>query len=76
MQDSRPHSTSPSDPGDCAVDLAAIAALGRDQIIDRLTHFDGRCPLDFSEGFLAHKSTSRLRHILIAACKHVAKYHA
>ena len=76
MQELRPHSTSPAGTEDGAVDLATIAALDRDQIIDRLTHFDGRCPLDFTEGFLTHKSTSRLRHILVAACKHVAKYHA
>ena len=76
MQDLRPHSAAPTGPEDCAIDLTTIATLDRDQIIQRLTHFDGRCPLDFSEGFLAHKSTDRLRHILIAACKHVAKYHA
>lgn len=53
--------------------LAEIAALSREELIQRLLHFDGRCPLDFNEGFLERKSTDSLRHILIAACKHVAR---
>ena len=51
------------------VNLSEIASLSREALIDRLLHFHGACPLDFSEGFLARKSTDQLRHILIAACK-------
>jgi hypothetical protein len=53
--------------------LSQIAALSRDQLVERLLHFEGDCPLDFTAEFLAQKSTDRLRHILIAAYKYAGK---
>ena len=53
--------------------LSELASLDREELISRLLNFDGKCRLDFSEGFLAAKSTDRLRHILLAAYQHVAR---
>jgi hypothetical protein len=54
--------------------LSEIASLSRDQLVERLLHFEGDCPLDFTAAFLAQKSTDRLRHILIAAYKYGGKH--
>lgn len=67
-----PPPTTPADTG-TVPSLAEVASLSRDELIDRLLHFPGCCHLDFSEGFLAAKSTDKLRHILIAACQHAGK---
>jgi len=56
-----------------APDLSEIASLSRDELIDRLLHFKGACPLDFTPDFLARKTVSQLRHILVAAYKFAAK---
>jgi hypothetical protein len=53
--------------------LTEVASLSREELIDRLLHFSGCCHLDFTESFLASKSTDSLRHILVAACQHVGK---
>jgi len=57
----------------CEINLSEIASLTREQLVDRLLNFDGRCRLDFTDGFLSQKSTERLRHILIAAYRYAAK---
>ena len=58
----------------CApMSLTEVASLSRDELIDRLLHFRGCCQLDFTESFLASKSTDSLRHILMAACQHVGQ---
>jgi len=54
-------------------DLSEIASLSREELIDRLTHFKGTCPLDFTPDFLARKTVPQLRHILVAAYKFAAK---
>ena len=60
-------------PTSAACNLAEIASLGREELVKRLLSFQGDFRLDFTETFLALKSTDELRHILIAACKHAAK---
>lgn len=59
-----------SSTGPC--DLADIASLSREELIDRLVNFRGSFRLDFTADFLARKPTAQLRHILIAAHKHAA----
>lgn len=53
--------------------LTEVALLSREQLVDRLLHFRGSCQLDFTESFLATKSTDKLRHILVAACQHAGQ---
>jgi len=65
--------TMPEMPVNTVSSLAEIASLSREELVLRLMTFDGRFHFDFTEAFLAQKSTDQLRHILIAACKHAAK---
>ena len=44
-----------------------IAALGRNELTNRIKHFNGRFKLDFTEEYLNKLSVDRLRHILLAA---------
>jgi len=60
-------------PLNAVCNLAEIASLSREELVRRLLTFQGDFRLDFTETFLAFKSTDELRHILIAACKHAAK---
>ena len=60
-------------PPEMACNLSEIASLEREELLQRLMHFNGRVKLDFTESFLARKSTDQLRHILIAACKYAAE---
>jgi len=50
--------------------IAEIASLSRDQLVERLLHHSGHFAMDFTPEYLASKSDSQLRHILIAALKH------
>jgi len=45
----------------------SIAALGRDELKQRIRGFRGRFKLDFSDDYLDSLSLDRLRHILLAA---------
>ena len=45
----------------------SLAALDRNELKKRITHFRGRFKLDFSEDYLNHLTPDRLRHILLAA---------
>jgi len=45
----------------------SIASLGRDELKRRISDFQGRFKLDFSEDYLNALSVDRLRHILLAA---------
>lgn len=69
----RTHPATDHGEASCTPSLSEIASLSRDELIDRLLHFHGSCPLDFTEGFLSGKSTDKLRHILMAACKYAGK---
>lgn len=44
-----------------------VCELDRAELSDRLAHFSGDIPLDFSPDFLACCDTDRLRHLLVAA---------
>ncbi len=50
-----------------------ITSLDRDEIKNRLLHFEGRFKLDFTEDYLESLSIDRLRHILLAAMTTNAK---
>ena len=50
--------------------LAQVASMPRQELVDRLLHFHGKFDFDFTEAYLASRSTDQLRHILVAACKH------
>jgi hypothetical protein len=45
----------------------SIAALGKDEVKEKIKTFRGRFRLDFSEDYLDALSVERLRHILLAA---------
>ncbi|UCG56505.1 MAG: hypothetical protein JSU70_16780 [Phycisphaerales bacterium] len=45
----------------------SIAALGRNELKNRIRNFRGRFKLDFTEDYLNKLSIDRLRHILLAA---------
>ena len=45
----------------------SIAALGRDELKERIRHFKGRFRLDFTDDYINSLSIDRLRHILLAA---------
>jgi len=47
--------------------VTSIAALGRDDLKQRIKDFRGRFKLDFSDAYLDSLSLDRLRHILLAA---------
>lgn len=46
---------------------AYVTSLNKDELIDRLLHFDGPIKLDFTEAYLSSLDTDKLRHILLAA---------
>jgi hypothetical protein len=48
-----------------------IANLTREAVIERLLRFKGRVRLDFTPEFLGRQSTEHLKHILLAATKHL-----
>ena len=60
-------------PASTACDLSELAALSREELVSRLMTFRGKFPFDFTESFLAQKTTDQLRHILMAACKYAAE---
>jgi hypothetical protein len=45
-----------------------VGAMQRDELIERMLHFRGRFPVDFTPAFLARQSDERLRHIFLAMC--------
>jgi hypothetical protein len=45
-----------------------IGAMDRFSLIERMMHFRGRFPLDFTEDFLRRQTEDRLRHIFLALC--------
>ena len=47
--------------------MTVVCALDRRALIERLTHFPGELPLDFTEDFLSQCETEKLRHVLLAA---------
>jgi hypothetical protein len=61
-------------PEETLLRLSEIASLSREEIIERLLHFQGQCHLDFTPEYLALKSDDQLRHILVAACKHNGRH--
>ena len=44
-----------------------IAGLSREEAIERIKHFKGKFPFDFTPDFLEGQSTEQLQHILFAA---------
>ncbi len=46
---------------------AYVTSLTKDELIDRLLHFDGPIKLDFTEAYLKGFDIDKLRHILLAA---------
>ncbi len=44
-----------------------VCELDRAELLERLTHFDGALPLDFSAEYLEQCATDQMRHILVAA---------
>lgn len=46
---------------------SSVAALGRNELTNRIKNFKGRFKLDFTEDYLNKLSVDRLRHILLAA---------
>ncbi len=52
--------------------LTQIVEMDRPELVARLLHFHGKFHFDFTEQFLESKSTSQLRHILVAASRHAA----
>ena len=47
--------------------LVEVCGLERAELLERLTHFRGALPLDFSAEYLAGCDTDRMRHLLVAA---------
>jgi len=47
--------------------ITEVCGLDRSEMIERLAHFQGRIPLDFSYDFLQNCDTEKLRHLLAAA---------
>jgi hypothetical protein len=47
--------------------VSEVGSLGREAMIARLVNFEGPLRLDFTEEFLAGKSTEEIRHLLMAA---------
>jgi len=47
-----------------------VSTMQRDDLVERLLHFRGNFPIDFSESFLRGLSLDRLRHIFVALCLH------
>ena len=45
----------------------SIAALGRNELKEKIKNFRGRFKLDFTEEYLNRLTVDRLRHILLAA---------
>jgi hypothetical protein len=50
--------------------ISEIAALSRDQMVERLLGFPGKFRMDFTADYLSRQTDAQLRHILVAACKH------
>lgn len=44
-----------------------IASLGKNEVMQRLLHFDGPLKMDFTEEYLDTLDVDKLRHILMAA---------
>ncbi len=44
-----------------------IMTLSKDELKDRLLHFEGPIKLDFTDEYLGTLAVDRLRHILLAA---------
>ena len=51
----------------------SIQRMGRDEVVDQLTHFRCNFPIDFTPEFLALEPLTRLRHILFGLCLHNQK---
>ncbi len=50
-----------------------VAEMTKNELIDRLLHYEGRPRLDFTEAYLKNQSDEKLRHILFAALSTRAK---
>lgn len=48
--------------------IQIVTAMDRDSLIERMLHFRGTFPVDFSREFLERLPVDRLRHILVALC--------
>jgi hypothetical protein len=48
--------------------VSIVGAMKRPVLIDRMIHFNGRFPVDFTPDFLSRQSDERLRHIFLAMC--------
>jgi len=46
---------------------AYITSLNKEELKDRLLHFDGPLRMDFTEDFLEQQNIEKLQHILLAA---------
>ena len=46
---------------------AYITSLNKEELKDRLLHFEGPIRMDFTEDYLESQDVERLRHILLAA---------
>ena len=46
---------------------AYITSLNKEELKDRLLHFEGPIRMDFTEDFLEQQNVEKLRHILLAA---------
>ena len=47
--------------------VTSIAAMGRDELIQKIRYFRGRFKLDFTEEYLNSLTVDELRHILLRA---------
>lgn len=48
--------------------VSIVATMDRDDIVERLMHFQADFPVDFTPSYLDQLSTDRLRHIFVAVC--------
>ena len=46
---------------------AYVTSLNKEELKDRLLHFEGPIRMDFTEDYLESQDVERLRHILLAA---------
>ena len=44
-----------------------LFVLGKEELVWKILHFDGRFPFDFTSDYLSGLSINKLRHILYAA---------
>jgi hypothetical protein len=48
--------------------VSIVGAMKRMVLIDRMMHFRGQFPVDFTPDFLNRQTDDRLRHIFLAMC--------